>query len=171
VANRCPYQAKHGLLMSFVVLLLAAVVLFALVGCGLSPVQVPESRYFAQLQPADVEMAEPAPLPPRPEARLLSTPGGEVMAFDGGTGSMLLARDEVAEANTQIAGACSVGFGELQGAYNVLLDKAQEQERYTNHVGRRWAEAETQLRRDQTAHAWENWFNRLLLAAALGLAL
>lgn len=169
--NRCPYQADHSVGLTVVILILLALVLFTLAGCGLAPVQPPDSRYFAQLQQAEVEMAQPAPLPSRPVAQLLESPAGDLVTFDARAAEQLLARDEIAEKNTEIAGACSVGFDELQGAYNALLSKAQDQEQFSNHLGRRWAEAETQLRRESIAHAWESWFNRLLLAAALGLAL
>jgi len=166
-----PWDIGHLLFMTLIVaFLLIAIV--ALAGCA-SAVKPPESQFFSEHSPATaVAMPSPAPLPARPSAELAATPGGEAMLFEPSAALQLLLRDEIGEANTRIAAECSAGYAELSGAYDVLLEHAQALEQRYNLLGSHWAEAETELQRQDTAHAAENWFNRLLLLlAALGLAL
>lgn len=152
-------------------LLVLAVVLLCLSGCASAPLQGPQSSLFSGYAVPDVAMPRPAALPERPRAALLQTPQGDLLVFDAAAAQQLLLRDRVAEQNTELAGHCAAGFDAQAEAYAVLLRQAQAQEQLYNHLGQRWADAERQLDAEQRSRAVENWFNRALLFAVLGLAL
>lgn len=140
--------------------------------CALSPAQAPASDLFTQMTPiGDVDMPAPAALPDRPHAAALVVNGAELLAFDAAGAQRLIVRDQVGEANTQIAQECSAGFNTLSASYDHLLAQAKDHERVYNRLGERWAEAENDLQRQRVVHGAEAWLNHLLLLAAIGLAL
>lgn len=151
--------------------IIAALCALTLSACGLQPARAPRSEVFSQLAPVSVHMPAPAELPPRPQAQVLATDGGDYMAFDAEQAARLLARDEAAAANTDIAGQCTAGYNELAGAYGDLLERAQQHEAAYNQLAQRWADAENDAQRERVIHDAENWINRALLLLALGLAL
>jgi hypothetical protein len=106
--------------------------------CALSPARAPQSSFFAQMQPLALDdMPVPAAMPERPKAAALTTPAGQFVVFDAAGAQRLIARDQVGEANTQIALECTAGFNTLSGAYDQLLMQAQEHERIYNRLGER----------------------------------
>lgn len=157
-----------GMLLSFVVVTL---VLMVMGGCALQAVDPPQSDFFAQLSAPDIAMSQPVPLPERPQATVLKTESGDYMAFDPAGAKQLVQRDESCEVNADIAHEAALGFDAMTASYSLLLGQAQAHERAYNLLGRRWGQAETQLNRAEVTHGVENWFNRALLLAAVGLAL
>lgn len=156
-------------LLSLMVLL--PLVLLFMSGCASQAVQAPRADLFGQMLKPDMVMPAPAPLPARPAAQHMVAQGGDLFVFDAAGARQLLARDQVAEYNTELAGVCAMGFNEIAGAYGVMLDQAQHQEQAYNLVGEKWAAAETQLQREGVIQEAESWVTRALLFIAVGLAL
>jgi len=167
VIDRIRYGLRPGLMM----LCLAFAAACATSGCVAAPVKAPSSDLFAQMKSPDVSMPAPAALPARPNATVVKSAAGEMLAFDAKGAKVLLARDEIGERNTELAAECSTGFNEVTGAYGVLLEQAQTHEQMYNLVSEKWAAAETQVRRQDVVHEAENWVNRALMLIAVGFAL
>lgn len=143
----------------------------SLMGCASAGVKPPTSALFSQMQKPDITMPAPVALPARPQAAAIRAAGTDYVGFDASAAKQLLIRDEIGEQNTDLATECSAGFNEVAGAYGVLLDQAQAQERMFNQVGQRWADAENDLQRQDVIHETENWINRALIVLAVGIAL
>lgn len=148
----------------------AALILAACLASGCaSVVEAPRIEVFAKaaaLPPID--MPAPATLPARPVVKHLRDPAaGDLFAFDGPNAQKLVARDQVCEANTDVATHCAAGFKHLQLSYDALLREAQLLEGQHNYMAQRWAQAETELRQRERERAIESWLTRLLLAGAL----
>lgn len=148
-----------------------AALMLSLSACAMSPVDAPQSDYFAQLAKADSTMPAPADLPSRPHATMLTVQNVDVFAFTAEQANQLMARDLIAEANTTIAKECSAGYNEVTGAYDILLMQAQQHEQIYNRLAERWADAENDLQRQRMSFGVETWANRALMAVAVGLAL
>jgi hypothetical protein len=148
-------------------LLLAA---FLLVGCAAQPIEPPRIEVFSKADRKGLEMPAPATLPPRPSARLVNDPAGDLAAFDKDGALKLIARDKVCEANTEIARHCAAGFNDLERERQVLLQQALLLEQQHNYMAERWAQAEQELRQRERERAIETWLTRLLLAGAFAAA-